>query len=350
MIFSQLILNWFHDHGRKNLPWKNKNLYEIWISEIMLQQTKVKTVIPYYNKFIQYFPNITILGNSSLDQIMNIWSGMGYYHRAKNIHKTAKIIIKKYNGCFPDTYHHIINLPGIGKTTAGAILSFSLGYYFPILDSNVKRILSRIYLIHGNMSNTSTIKILWNIIERLTPIYHTDKFNQAIMDVGSLICTINNPKCNHCPLNKSCLSYKHALWHQYPKKNKKEKKIKKYLFGIIIQYNNSFLLNKINQQYLWNELFTFPIFETQKMLFFWIKKNELDTKNMLYLPIFKCNVTTFQLILNNILIKISSKPIIKDILPNHIWYNFQKPQYIIGIPTPIKTILKKIINCNHIYE
>jgi len=225
-IFSQLILNWYHSHGRKNLPWKkDKSLYKIWISEIMLQQTTVKTVIPYYKKFISKFPNIKSINDSQLDDILHFWSGLGYYKRAENIYKTAKIIQEQYQGFFPTHFLDLIQLPGIGKSTAGAILSLSLDYFFSILEGNVKRILTRFYGIIGYSKEKKTEKKLWNLIESITPINNTGKFNQGIMDLGATICTSKHPKCNLCPLITQCIAYKEKNWTKYYlKKIKKQKK------------------------------------------------------------------------------------------------------------------------------
>lgn len=222
-IFSQIVLNWFHTFGRKTLPWQiKKNPYKVWISEIMLQQTQVNTVIPYYYKFIETFPNIKTLSNSSLNSVLNLWSGLGYYARARNIYKTANIIQKNFDGQFPNNFVDIIKLPGIGRSTAGAILSFGFNFYSSILDGNIKRVLIRYYSININEKNIE--KKLWKIIESITPIYNTDKFNQALMDIGSLVCLKKNPKCNICPLNKKCYSLQNKNWskYHYYKTNKKK--------------------------------------------------------------------------------------------------------------------------------
>ncbi|MDE5285482.1 MAG: A/G-specific adenine glycosylase, partial [Buchnera aphidicola] len=214
--FSQLVLNWYHEHGRKDLPWqKNKTLYKIWISEIMLQQTTVKTVIPYFQKFLKKFPNIKILSSSTLDEVLYLWSGLGYYARAKNIYKTSQIISKKYKGKFPEEFSKIIELPGIGKSTAGAILSFSLNYFFPILDGNVRRVLIRYYGIQQEIKVREIQKKLWKIIEIKTPLYNTGKFNQAMIDIGSLICKPKIPLCKKCPINKKCVAHFQKKWSKY---------------------------------------------------------------------------------------------------------------------------------------
>ncbi|XBC40215.1 MAG: hypothetical protein U0T62_02570 [Buchnera aphidicola (Nurudea ibofushi)] len=221
-LFSQIVLNWYHTNGRKHLPWKiTNNPYKIWISEIMLQQTQVNSVIPYYNKFIQIFPNINILAHTSIDKILNIWSGLGYYTRAHNVHNTSKIVVKNYNGIFPNHFSDIIKLPGIGRTTAGAILSFGFNLYGCILDGNIKRLLLRYFNISFKKKEPIEKK-LWNIIKFITPIYNTSKFNQAIIDIGSLICLKSKPKCKICPLIKTCLSFKNDNWNTYPTIKKKK--------------------------------------------------------------------------------------------------------------------------------
>lgn len=251
-IFSQLVLNWYHLNGRKNLPWqKDKTLYKVWISEIMLQQTQVTTVIPYFNKFISKFPNLNALNDGTLNDILYLWSGLGYYNRAKNIYETAKIIKNKFNGKFPKNILDLVKLPGIGKSTAGAILSFTLNYFFSILDGNVKRILIRYYGVSGCLKNTKTEKKLWNLIENVTPIHHTGAFNQGIIDIGSLICTAKTPKCNICPLNIKCTAYQEKEWKKYSfQNNKKIKLTKKYWFIIIYFKDEIWLKKKHHKKYL----------------------------------------------------------------------------------------------------
>jgi len=209
MNVTQTILNWFHVYGRKNLPWqKNKTVYSVWISEIMLQQTQVKTVIPYFIKFLKKYPTINSISLSSENAVLYEWSGLGYYKRAKNIYKTAKIISSKYNGQFPDVFNHVIKLPGIGRTTAGAILSISYNYFFPILDSNVKRILIRLYGVQFTRYNKKIDNILWKKVQSILPMHNAGKFNQALMDLGSLICCPVNPKCKNCPINYTYTFFK----------------------------------------------------------------------------------------------------------------------------------------------
>ncbi|MCW5197081.1 A/G-specific adenine glycosylase [Buchnera aphidicola] len=334
--FSQLIINWYHMYGRKNLPWQIKKTdYHIWISEIMLQQTQVKTVIPYYKKFISTFNTIDKLAQTNLDEILHIWSGLGYYKRAINLHKTAKIIINKYHGYFPNSIIDLIKLPGIGKTTAGAILSLSKNFSFPILDGNVKRILTRFYNLPKNFNKLKHYENkLWHLINMITPIHNANKFNQGMMDLGSLICQYKKPKCHICPLNQNC---------QYIKNFNNQKtnitKIikKKIFFYLIIQYKNFVYLERRKNKKIWENLFCFPEFNNIKDINTWLIQNEIKNKNnekinSIYhqLSHIKLKMKMFKIIIKNK--KIFSKN-------NHyIWYNLYNPPHI-GISQPIKKIL-----------
>ncbi|CAL4325368.1 A/G-specific adenine glycosylase [Buchnera aphidicola] len=340
MIFSQLVLNWYHLNGRKNLPWQKKRTpYRIWVSEIMLQQTKVNTVIPYFEKFIKAFPTINKLAESKLNQILYFWSGLGYYARAKNLYKSAKLIKKKYNGIFPDNFTEIIQLPGIGKTTAGAILSLSFGFSFSILDGNVKRILNRYYQIN-NVTLRSKIEMkLWILIQKITPIYHTRQFNQGLMDIGSSICTPNKPKCYICPISLKCFSYNDSNFLK-KKINKIKLKInpKKYFF-LIIKYKKFTILKKIESKKIWGDLFSFPIFKTEIEIEKWIKKNNVKIIKKEKKSSFIHSFTHFKIKIFPIFFFISEKFDLLD-TKNYIWYNTEKPIYI-GIPKPTEKILKK---------
>lgn len=336
--FFQKILNWFHFHGRKNLPWQiKKNPYKVWISEIMLQQTQVNTVIPYYKNFIKLLPNTKILSETSLDTILNIWSGLGYYARAKNIYKTSKILKEKFCNKLPNNFNDIIKLPGIGKSTAGAILSFGFNLYSCILDGNIKRVLIRYYGI--NINDKKLEKLLWKKIQSLTPIHNTAKFNQACMDVGSLICKKSNPKCNICPLYNTCESFKNKqLLTIYHKKKIISITTKKTWF-LIVQYHTRIFLEKQNDSKIWKNLFCFPKFSCQNKVSLWIKKYDIKINQTLALKNFQHALSNLKLYIIPIWIKINHHSIISK--NNKLWYDLEKPQNI-GLPKPIIKILNKI--------
>ncbi|CAL4326604.1 A/G-specific adenine glycosylase [Buchnera aphidicola] len=340
--FSQLVINWYHENGRKNLPWqKNKTLYIVWISEIMLQQTTVKSVIPYFKKFISTFPNIKSLNNSTLDEVLYLWSGLGYYSRARNIYKSAQIITNKYEGIFPSNFSDVIKLPGIGRSTAGAILSLSLNFFYPILDGNVKRVLIRYYGITGSVKDKKIEKKLWSIIETIAPVHNTGTFNQAMMDIGALICLHKNPKCGICPLSKRCIAKIKEQWEHYPLKNTKKIFTIKTSWFILIKFNDTFWMEKNTKKEIWKNLFCFPNFDTKEIALNWLKENKINTNKYEKMTPFFHKFSHFILYIYPILIQLSSLKFYKK---NKIglWYNVKKPQRI-GLPKPVQTILHNLM-------
>ena len=270
--FSESILRWYETNGRKRLPWKVKDPYKIWISEIMLQQTQVATVIPYYNKFVDTYPDLQSLSKASLDELILIWSGLGYYRRIKNIFLAAQIISKKYNNKFPKDYQAILSLPGIGRTTASAISTFSGYSHRAILDGNVKRILRRYYNISYE-NNSKTEKILWEKSTHVTPLKKTSQFIQAMMDIGSLVCTRSKPNCRMCPLREiNCLYTENV---QKITKNKKNiKKINMFLLTVINSVDEVYL-EKIQSGMLWENLYSGPFFYSAMKMNSWLRKKRI---------------------------------------------------------------------------
>ena len=217
--FSDLVLSWFKSNGRKNLPWQvEATSYKVWVSEIMLQQTQVVTVIPYFERFMKRFPDVHTLADATLDDVLHHWTGLGYYARARNLHKSAKIITSKYQGSLPLSFDEIITLPGIGRSTAGAILSLSHSKRFPILDGNVKRVLTRYHGIKGWPGKKKVENKLWEIAELHTPKKSIKQYTQAIMDLGATVCTRRNPDCDLCPLMLSCFAKEKNKQHNFPEK------------------------------------------------------------------------------------------------------------------------------------
>ncbi|CAL4324235.1 A/G-specific adenine glycosylase [Buchnera aphidicola] len=335
---AQKIINWKHCYGRNKLPWQKKKPYFIWISEIMLQQTSVTTVIPYFNRFIKKFKNVYDLYNSDLNEILHIWSGLGYYKRAYNIHQSSKIIIKKHNGHIPDNMKHLTQLPGIGKTTAGAILSLSYNFSFSILDGNIKRILTRLYNIDINLKKSIIQKKLWKLINQITPIHHANKFNQGMMDLGQLICKYKKPKCIICPIKSICQYHMSHEKNHISLKIMNQKKIHKHF--IIIVNNQKILLEQRKSYKIWKYLFSFPEFDNLQDMKIWIKKRKI--KNIVYQKYYYeiQKFSNFILHMKCILVSCQNKKISYP-KKNHIWYNLKNKQHV-GIPKAIKEILLKI--------
>jgi len=248
--FSQQVVQWYKDHGRHDLPWRKKvTPYRIWISEIMLQQTQVKTVIPYFKNFIQKYPSQKKLSEASEDQILAAWSGLGFYRRARNIFASKEIIKKSYANRFPKEFQQIISLPGIGKSTAGAIMSLAYLEPHPILDGNVKRVISRFLKKELDLLKETE---LWNLSEEMVNRDDCFSYTQGIMDLGATICTPANPSCGICPVNSQCLS---AFKVKSIKKNKAVSAKKVIVMNLsLVQTDQSFLLAKNEVDSIWKNL------------------------------------------------------------------------------------------------
>lgn len=252
------ILDWFDIHGRKHLPWqKNKTSYRVWISEIMLQQTQVSTVIPYYQRFMQKFPDITDLAKAPQDEVLHLWTGLGYYARARNLHKTAKIVAEDYSGQFPSSFEQVVALPGIGRSTAGAILSLSQNQNRAILDGNVKRVLARYYGVDAWPGQKNIENQLWVLAEQNTPANKVANYNQAMMDMGATICTRSKPKCEVCPIAAQCIANGQQDYARYPgKKPKKTNPVKTTTFYLFKQ-GCKILLEQRPPAGIWGGLWSF---------------------------------------------------------------------------------------------
>lgn len=252
------LIRWYQKNQR-NLPWrKSKDPYDIWISEIMLQQTRVETVIAYYQKFMKRFPTIFDIAKSPIEDVLKHWEGLGYYSRARNIHKTSKIIVEQYNGVFPKTYKNVIDLPGIGPYTAGAILSIAYNKNYPAVDGNVLRVMSRFFCIEEDVALQISKKKIEDIVRYYIPEGGASDFNQALMELGALICIPQNPRCLLCPLQEDCKGFAEKKQSELPIKTKKTKPIiENYYIGII--YNkNKVLMNQRTEETLLKGLWEFP--------------------------------------------------------------------------------------------
>ena len=249
-LFSQQVVQWYLEHGRHDLPWRRKvTPYRIWISEIMLQQTQVKTVIPYFKNFIKKFPSQKSLSEASEDQVLAAWSGLGFYRRARNIFATKEIIKKNYGNRFPNEFKKIIELPGIGKSTAGAIMSLAYLDPHPILDGNVKRVISRLLKKELGLLKEAE---LWKLSQEMVSKDDCFSYTQGIMDLGATICTPSNPSCSKCPVSSQCLS---AFKVRSVKKNKAVRVKKVIVMNLsLIQTKKSLLLMKNETDSIWKNL------------------------------------------------------------------------------------------------
>lgn len=257
--FQKAVLKFYDQRGRKDLPWQqNKNHYRVWVSEVMLQQTQVATVIPYYQRFMERFPTLKHLAQATQDEVLSLWTGLGYYSRARNLHKCAQTLQNDYQGKWPDTVDELEKLPGIGRSTAGAIHSLATGQRAPILDGNVKRVLCRFYAIEGWPGKTQVLNKLWTLTEKLTPQQRADDYNQAMMDLGATLCTRRNPDCTQCPLVSACAAYKLGKQHDFPNPKPKAQKPERSASFAIVQHKQQVLLEKRPPSGIWGGLWSLP--------------------------------------------------------------------------------------------
>lgn len=345
--FSQAVLNWFKTNGRKNLPWQLKpNAYRVWVSEIMLQQTQVGTVIPYYKNFMRSFPNIKKLALADEDKVLHHWTGLGYYARARNLHKTAKIIHQEMQGVFPNTVEELIALPGIGRSTAGAILALSADQYAVILDGNVKRVLCRYHCVKGWPGQSDTQKQLWALAEAHTPSSNCRSYTQAMMDLGATLCTRTKPSCSICPLQHNCEAYLRKKTAEFPYK-KIKKKLAVKSTQMLILHNKSgrkVLLEKRPPNGIWGGLWSFPEIQINDNASSFLEKYGFVIKNetMNWRDI-RHTFSHFHLNIKPQLLWLEKEPLMIMEKPDWHWYDLNSPTEL-GLAAPVKTLLTQLVN------
>lgn len=257
--FTQELLRWHRNSGRHDLPWQqDPSPYRVWISEIMLQQTQVATVIPYYLRFIASFPDVGSLADAPEDDVLRHWSGLGYYARARNLHRAARLLRDEHGGILPTSFDELIALPGIGRSTAGAILALACGARFPILDGNVKRVLARFYAVDGWPGNTAVSKTLWALADESTPRENVAVYTQAIMDLGATVCTRNRPGCVICPLSDSCTAFGLDAVADYPGRRDARKKPLRRTHMVLAHVNGAVYLERRPAAGIWGGLWSLP--------------------------------------------------------------------------------------------
>ena len=341
--FSDQVLSWFELQGRKHLPWQqDKTPYRVWISEIMLQQTQVATVIPYYLRFMESFPNIIDLANADEDTVLHHWTGLGYYARARNLHKTAKIIRDDYQGKFPEDIEQVIALAGIGRSTAGAVLSLALNKHHAILDGNVKRVLARCYKVQGHAGQAIYEKTLWPITEALTPKVGVAQFNQAMMDLGAMVCTRSKPKCDICPLSAGCLANASDEQASYPQKKPKKTIPEKHTIMVIPRVEQQILMEKRPPAGIWGGLWCFLEMSDISELPGLLTKLNLKQTSAFALDKFRHTFSHFHLDIEAIVVDCEMLPA-KEISENSTlqWYNLATVASV-GLAASTQKLIKQL--------
>ncbi len=331
------LIPWQKKYGRHDLPWQNcRDPYAVWLSEIMLQQTQVATAIPYYQRFILQFTDIETLAQASVDDVLSCWSGLGYYSRARNLHRAANVILHEFDGSFPQTRELLQQLPGIGRSTAAAIMVFAYGQREAILDGNVKRVFARYFGIRQYPGETRTLKQLWRLAENSLPDSESADdirtYTQALMDLGSIVCLRRKPLCQQCPLQQRCIAYGEGRVSQLPIPKPSKPLPEKETIFMIYRNDNKILLKKRPEKGVWGGLWCFPEHEIESRkntIFSWMQP--------LKLPQLRHTFTHF---------KLSIYPCLQDVRVNNtvvsmdmVWVHPEEALRM-AIPVPVKKLIQ----------
>ena len=351
--FTKQLIEWHHQHGRKELPWQQgRDPYAVWISEIMLQQTQVATVIPYFERFCSQFPDISTLANAPLDVVLALWSGLGYYSRARNLHKAATMVMAEHGGALPADFAALMALPGIGRSTAGAILAQAFQLPYPILDGNVRRVLCRYHGIEGWPGESGVQRRLWSVAEEHTPAMAGDAvvdYTQAIMDLGALVCTPRNWHCDDCPVGDGCYAHQQGKVESLPtKRPRKELPERAVTLVAMVNEAGALLLERRPPSGIWGGLWSLPEWRPSaekngQYLNYWIETQfGLNVSSFQKLDDFSHTFTHFRLNISPIVFQVRGGATDRVMEKQPLfWY---KPDQFsqIGLPAPIKKVVGQI--------
>ncbi|MGC3875278.1 A/G-specific adenine glycosylase [Halomonas sp. GXIMD04776] len=341
--FQARLFEWFDRHGRKALPWQqNKTPYRVWISEIMLQQTQVATVISYYDRFMARFPRVEDLAEAAQDEVLHLWTGLGYYARARNLHRTAQIVVAEHGGEFPvHSLEAMTALPGIGRSTAGAIISISTGERAVILDGNVKRVLSRLHGVEGWPGRPAVERTLWQLAEHYTPETRLSDYTQAMMDLGATLCTRSKPSCLLCPFADVCWAHAHGEERRFPEsKPRKTQPERSTQMLLLRDHEGRILLEQRPPSGIWGGLWCFPQFDDERAMQEWLAEHVPKARLE---PSWDEFVHTF----SHFRLRIQPRPAMLDTELNVVgesgrhWYNPRTPASI-GLAAPVKSLLDRL--------
>ncbi len=338
--FSKSLISWYKKHGRHDLPWQcDPTPYHVWVSEIMLQQTQVNTVIPYYTRFIDRFPDIQSLANAKLDEVLSHWAGLGYYARGRNLYHAAQTICDDHGGTIPSSKEKLLTLPGIGRSTAGAIMALAFDQRHAILDGNVKRVLSRFYAISGWPGESAVEKQFWQLAESLTPKKNVSRYTQAMMDLGATVCMRSQAKCDICPISQRCLARQEESQYKYPTpKPKKAIPFRKIVFLLLENKAGEILFQRRPPTGIWGGLWCFPECSPDDDIEKWLlAKMGFSGSITRKLTVIKHTLTHFRMEILPIHLKVKQCNNIKE-KDDHRWC-LSGDALKFGVPVPVKNLL-----------
>ncbi len=344
--FTARLLEWFAVHGRHNLPWQqNPTPYRVWVSEVMLQQTQVATVMPYYERFMARFPDVGSLAAAPLDEVLHLWTGLGYYARARNLRACAQVLVAHHGGEFPHSVEAVTELPGIGRSTAGAILALSRGVRQPILDGNVKRVLARVFGIEGDPASAAVMATLWAQSEACTPTLNVGAYTQAIMDLGATVCSRSNPACTVCPMSEGCVAALKGRQAELPGKKQKRLRGSREATLLIAETGSNgsvaVLVERRPPSGLWGGLWSPPQFESEFAALDWCRREVGEPANRYekLAPIHHA-FTHFDLRLNPLVVKCKPHEEVRE-GDDRLWYRLGDPPRV-GLPQPIMKLFERL--------
>ena len=344
--FAERALTWFDHAGRKDLPWQHDtSAYRVWVSEIMLQQTQVKTVIPYFQRFMAAFPSVEALASAPLDQVLHLWTGLGYYARARNLHRAANSVCMQFAGQFPNTVDGLCELPGIGRSTAGAIVSIAGGQRAVILDGNVKRVLARHSAVPGWPGKSAIHQQLWAIAEQHTPAQRSGDYSQAMMDLGATLCTRTAPDCAICPVASDCRARAQGDQLDYPgKKPRKSMPVKSTALLMVRAANGDIWLERRAASGIWGGLWCFPEISTLDETDNWcMDRWGLAPDSVEVWDDFRHTFSHYHLDIQPVQVNLASTPAGIMEGADQLWYNSRRPPEI-GLAAPVAKLLAQLAN------
>lgn len=340
--FQQCVLQWYEAAGRKHLPWQQQPTpYRVWLSEIMLQQTQVATVIPYFERFTRIFPDLPALAAAPVDEVLALWSGLGYYARARNLHKTAQRIAQDFDGVFPADIDVLMRLPGIGRSTAGAIMSLAMQQAAPILDGNVKRVLSRFFALEGAAGSVALDKKLWALSTQLTPVQNCRPYNQAMMDIGATLCTRARARCDDCPLKPRCLALAQQRVYALPQPRKRKcLPVRCCQMLVIWNERNEVFMEKRPNEGVWGGLWSLPQLSSELLAEeCCIERWQFKAERVADGAVFRHTFSHFHLDIQPVFLRIKETPlVIAENNPGR-WVTLAELNYL-GLATPVTKILQ----------
>ncbi len=337
MTLAPRLLEWHAHAGRHDLPWqKLRSAYRVWVSEVMLQQTQVSTVIPYFERFMSRFPDVRALADAADDEVMHLWTGLGYYARARNLLRAARVIRDEYGGRFPTTLAAVMELPGIGRSTAGAVLALSADQRHPILDGNVKRVLARYFGIDGAPDEAATLARLWRCAEENTPAVDVATYTQAIMDLGATVCA-RKPRCEVCPLMADCRARIEGRAAILPAaKRRKAQRRRRSAVMLVARNAGKVLLVQRPANGIWGGLWCLPEFADREAAAAYAASELVATDTAEPLPEIEHSFTHFDLVITPVMVRCAAASRVHD--GDSLWYDPASPARI-GLPAPILTLL-----------